>query len=170
MEDLKQARPCEPIHAAKVFRIAEKHKKAAGKLNNAVRADNKKLQQLHNDDPIRGVKSIGKKIDAQAAPPLEFVKRDGYCTDGGAEGSVTTSPQQIDGVVTRAWRKIYQGNVANAASTVANFIKKFWKHLYVAPPHVVEAISAGMVWGNFQAIEHSAVGMDGWEPLELKLF
>lgn len=27
-----------------------------------------------------------------------------------------------------------------------------------------------MVGENFQAIEHSADGMDGWEPMELKLF
>ena len=27
-----------------------------------------------------------------------------------------------------------------------------------------------MVWENFQAIQHSAAGMDGWEPLELKMF
>ena len=47
------------------------------------------------------------EFDRCVAPPIRFVIRDDRCTDGGAPGTVTTDPRQIDGVVTRAWMKIY---------------------------------------------------------------
>lgn len=140
------------------------------KLCAAVKADNRKLQRQADEDGKRGVKIIEKRVDHSAAPQLRFVERDDKCIGGGFVGTITTNPRQIAGVVTRAWMKIYKGNVANCMAAVANFISVYWKYVFRSPPQEVEQVHVAMVWANFQAIEDSVVGMDGCEPMELKLF
>ena len=65
---------------------------------------------------------------------------------------------------------IYRRNVASCGATIANFIRKYKGYLYESEPEQIAKVDATMVWDNFQAIVHSAAGMGGWEPLELKLF
>ena len=77
------------------------------KLSAAVKADNRKQQRMQNDDARKEAKSIGRRIDQPAAPPLRFVRRDEKCSGGGVTGTITTNPKQIDGVVSRAWMKTY---------------------------------------------------------------
>ena len=55
-------------------------------------------------------------------------------------------------------------------TTVVEFVKAYWEYIFRSPPYEVERLHATMVWENFQAIVPSAAGMDGWEPMELKLF
>ena len=113
----------ETIQAVKVMRIAQKHTETAKKLNDEAKKEIRKQQREKNDEAKRGIKHIARRIDQNAAPPLKFVKRDAHCTDGGKVGTITTDPQQVDGVVRRAWQNIYQGNVEDAAATVAAFMK-----------------------------------------------
>ena len=41
--------------------------------------------------------------------------------------------------------------------------------MFSAEEYLVDEISAEMVWDNFQEIGASSGGMDGWQPLELKM-
>lgn len=96
--------------------------------------------------------------------------RDGKCSDGGAEGTVTTDPNQIDGVVSRAWKRIYDGNIYNAAQTVTSFVERYSRYLWVQDEFQLPPIQEEDVWENFQSITESAGGMDGWDPLDFKYF
>ena len=168
---LLDTRPDEPIHAAKILMLAEKHKQEAQRLSEAAKSEMQQQARLRHDDAKRGVKHISRTLDRAAAPPLRFVRRDSQCTDGGTEGSFTTDPRQIDGVVMRAWRKICEGNLAEMGRAVAVFLRTYRTCLFIrAEPFQVEPIDTEMVWRNFQAIVESAGGMDGWQPTELKLF
>ena len=75
IEALKQVSLDEVIHVAKILRLADRHRETAVKIAAAVKAENRKQQKVQNDNVSKGVKSIGRKIDQQVAPPLRFVKR-----------------------------------------------------------------------------------------------
>ena len=53
------------------------------------------------------IKVISKLISEPGATPLLHFKHDIDVTGSGEKGSITTCPQEIDGVVKRAWRRIY---------------------------------------------------------------
>ena len=74
--------------------------------------------KMQHDEPIKGVRNLGRRLDPAVPPPLRFVYRDHRCSDGGVVGTITTNPEQIDGVVCRAWKQIYVGNVQCAAEVV----------------------------------------------------
>ena len=160
----------EPLHAVAVVRVADTHREAATKLEAKAVALRRAETRTANDDPRKGVRHIGRRLDAAPAPPLLFVKRDQYCTDGGLPGTITTDPKQVDGVVARAWNKIYEGNTACAANLVAAFIGKYKPYIYLQEQEEeLQHVTGQDVWDNFQAIVPSAGGMDGWMPMELKL-
>lgn len=83
-----------------------------------------------HEDPKRGVRHIGEKLEKQLAPPLRCVTRDNERSDGERPGTIMTDPLQVDGVITRAWQRIYDGNVGDAARTVANFCAKYRSYLF----------------------------------------
>lgn len=51
LESIPRMHRGDGVQAAKFLRMADKHKTLAGKLNSAVKAGNRRPQQLHNDDP-----------------------------------------------------------------------------------------------------------------------
>ena len=99
---MQQVSLSEPAHSARVQRIADMHRKEAERLLEVAKSETiRKARELH-EDPKRGVRHIGKKLNKQPAPPLRFVRRDNECSDGGVPGTITTDPVQVDGVITRA--------------------------------------------------------------------
>ena len=104
------------------YDIVELHSKEAKRGEDEARSMLRKQQETTTNGAKRGIKAIAKGISQQAASPLKYVMRDAYCTDEGREGTITTDPQQIDGVVRRAWVKIDNGNVQDAAATVSIFL------------------------------------------------
>ena len=89
LSEVKQVRMSEPLQAAKVMRAAETHRREGKRMTQQVKTEaSKRARQLH-EDPKRGVRHIGKKLDRQPALPLRYVRRDDCCTDGGRPGSIT---------------------------------------------------------------------------------
>ena len=66
---------------------------------------------------------MSRAIGDMQARPLASVFRDKDTADGGKAGHITTNPADVDAVVKRAWKKIYNGNVADAVGTVANLLE-----------------------------------------------
>lgn len=149
------------IHAAAFERIAGKHRKFAEQLGYEAAAEARKQARLRHDDKTKGVKHIGAKLDKAAAPPLRFVQLN--------DGSITSVPAKVDKAVCRAWQEIFRGNVQNVVGTVAEFVPKYRRFLFSVDEYLVGEISADMVWDIFQEINASSGGMDGWQPLELKM-
>ena len=73
-----------------------------------------------------GIKHTSKALRGPSAAPLLHVKRDRWCK-GQVEGSITTSPMEIDSIVRRAWTHIYAGNSSDRKHTVSMFMNKYEK-------------------------------------------
>ena len=53
---------------------------------------------------------------------------------------------------------------------VANFIVAYCGFIFTqGEEEVIDEVIAKNVWDNFQAIQESAGGMDGWQPAELAM-
>lgn len=160
----------EHLHAAAIIRAAEMHKKATVTLQEAAAAQARNQALIPYEDGKRGIKHISRKLDKTPAAPLKYVNRDGKCTEGSIEGTLTTDRGQIDAVVGRTWQRIYEGNVTDmpkqvviSAATYANCM--FRRTM----PYALGHITGNDAWRSSQAIEASTGGMDGWEPTEMKL-
>ena len=114
---------------------------------------------MHDDVP-KGVRHIGRKLDKQPAPPLRYVRRDKQCTDTGQPGPITTDLVQVDGVITRMWQRIYNGNVVNQAKSVARLCSEYKACIYRLFEYQVVELTMQLVWENFQSVQqflaHSA--------------
>ena len=97
--------------------------------------------KVENASPRHGLKRIGKQIGGGSAKPLKFVARDGKTNGGGEKGALTADPKAIDGIITRAWQDIYQGNVADIPTLVDNFKAKYKGRIYTAPEFKVQEIA-----------------------------
>lgn len=113
-----------PIHAARSLRVAEKHKAIAGKWRSHAHAEDRRRAKGENADPKKGLKRVAKQISSQTANSLRYVIRDDRAADGGKAGTLTAIPKVIDGVITRAWQHIHEGNVSDVDGVVSDFLKK----------------------------------------------
>ena len=110
LEDFHELNFSEPIHAAKMLRMAERHKHIASSWKSRqIRLICSEAREA-NASPKQGLKRIAKQIGGGNAKPLKFVARDGMTSDGGRKGTLTANPNVIDGIITRAWQNIYNGN------------------------------------------------------------
>ena len=75
----------------------------------------------------------------------------------------------IDGIITRAWQDIYQGNAADFPTLVENFKTKYKECIYTAPEFKVQEITEEIVHEAMTGSGKSVGGMDGWQPAELAL-
>ena len=124
MQELLTLDPLNPIHAAKALRAAEKHKAIASKWRNQAHAEERRRAKEEHADPKKGLKKVAKKISSHTANSLRYVIRDDKTGDGRKEGTLTANPKIIDGVITRAWQTIYEGNVTDVDSMVSDFMNK----------------------------------------------
>ena len=100
---------------------------------------------------------------------MKFVARDGKTNDGGKKGTFTADPKVIDGIITRAWQEIYQGNAVDIPTLVESFKTKYKGRIYAAPEFKVQEITEELVHEAMTGSGKSAGGMDGWQPAELAL-
>ena len=90
--------------------------------------------------PKKGIDKMSRAIGSPPSSSLQYVKRDGYTQDGKEEGTLTANATTIDGVITRAWQSVVQGNVSNPKQCVDDFIQKhgrsMHKHAEVHAPDI----------------------------------
>ena len=55
---------------------------------------------------------------------IKFVKRDAHTNDGKPEGTLTANPTAIDGVIIRAWQKVFEGDAAGPQRCVDTYVCK----------------------------------------------
>ena len=63
-----------------------------------------------NACPKKGIKNMSKAIGALPSNSQKIVKRDSNTHDGKPEGTLIANATTIDGIITRAWQTIFQGN------------------------------------------------------------
>lgn len=146
--------------SATLERIAAKNYGMRGELNPKIAAECASQQRSENEERKRGLKVMSRKVDGPAAAPLVFVKRDAQSSTKHEAGSFTTNLDEIDVVVRRAWRSIYQGNTDD----VAKVVKLFVGHMKNLEEHGAEEIAKELVHAAFSRGGKSSAGMGGWEP------
>ena len=83
LEDFQEAYINELIHAAKILRMAEKHKNIVVSWTSRQISLKCSEAEEANASPKHGLKRIAKQIGGGSAKPLEVVARDGMTNDGG---------------------------------------------------------------------------------------
>ena len=121
MQEAKTIDLSNPMHVPRCLRIAEKHKKIADKWKNRATAEARRCAKEENADPRRGLKKVAKQISRHAANSLRYVARDTKAA-GRKAGTLTSNPKIIDGVITRAWREVYEGNAKDPDALVEAFV------------------------------------------------
>ena len=127
---LSEVLECDPenvIHAAKIRRLADEHAKRAKAIRDQLRAEVRRAKAGENSCNKTGVKSISAAIGEQKAQAITCIIRDRDTEDGGKKGQMTANPTDIDAVVRRAWRTIYNGTTDAAGGAVDLFMNKFAK-------------------------------------------
>ena len=169
MQEAKTIDLANPLHVPRCLRIAEKHKKIADKWKNRAIAEARRFAKVENADPRRGLKKVAKQISRHAANSLRYVVRDTKAADGRKTGTLTANPKIIDGVITRAWQEVYEGNAKNPDALVEAFVKKYKKTLLKREEYVLQELTTQEVYDRLTSGGKTAGGMDGWEPAELAL-
>ena len=87
----------------------------------------------------------------------------------GKKGDITTNPKEVDAIVKRAWKLIYDGVGQNIAKAIDNFFEKFASSMYHGPEYLLSDLDADTVYNSFRTTAKSAGALDGWQPRELAL-
>ena len=169
LDEVKTIDPENVIHGAKLLRLAEKHKIIADSWRRKARAGFAKLAKQAHADPKHGLKKMAKKIGKPAANPLIYVARDDKAGDGGKVGTLTANPRVVDGIITRAWQKVYEGNAQDVDKLVQTFIHKYRKTLRKQGEFKAPNLTTNIVFDGLTKAGETAGGMDGWQPAELAL-
>ena len=96
-----------------------------------------------------------------------FVKRDRDTDDGGKKGEITTNPKEVDGIVKRAWKAVYDGVGQNVFNVIQAFFKDFAAVMFHGKEFELGDLDAEMVHDSFRRTTQSVGAMDGWQPKEL---
>ena len=158
-----------PISSAKLTRLGEMHINKAKAFSSKFRQEIKKAKRRNNDCKIKGLKNISRAIGQQPARPLTCVCRDEPTIDGGKVGEITTNPREVDAIVKRAWKKIYDGVGGCIQEGVDVFLEKYCNFIYKSTPTPLQPMDAQMVYESFGRTKASAGAMDGWMPKEMSL-
>ena len=122
-----------------------------------------------NASPTKGIKNMAKAVGAPPANSLKFVKRDSKTNDGKAAGTLTANQTTIDGIITRAWQNIFEGNAKDSEACVDNFLYKHSDALFKTTEAEAPDITTDGVFKALNVAGKSAASMDGWHPAELTL-
>ena len=96
-------------HAAKLIRVGRKHADRANTLLGTCRNMCTKEKRAANSEGSKGIKNASAAIGDNKAKPLVAIKRGRDTPDGGLAGQTTTDPREVDAIVHRAWKRIYDG-------------------------------------------------------------
>ena len=157
------------IHTAKLTRIGDAHIAKAKAYEAKVKAEVIQARRQGNDCKDKGIKNLSKAISGPRAKPLTCVQRDRDTSDGGKVGQMTADPREVDAVVKRAWKAIYDGMQGCITPAVAKFLSKYNDFIARHSEMVVQPLDALATYESFQRIKESAAALDGWHPTELSL-
>ena len=161
-----------PIHSARLRRVGEQHLAKAKAHQAQIRTEAIRINREANSDTKggKGIKKISRSIGDPAAKPLIFVKRDQDTADGGKKGDITTNPSEVDAIVKRWWKNIYDGIGGNIEKGIAAFFREFTRTMFQGPEYTLGDLDADTVYESFRNIPCSAGALDGWRPKELSYF
>ena len=92
---------------------------------------------------------MSKAIGEMQAKPLTSVFRDRDTADGGKAGHITTNPADVDAVVKRAWRKIYDGIGGCIAQAVEQILDEYCDFIAKFPQVEIRSIDEQLVFVSF---------------------
>ena len=149
------------IHSAKIQRTGELHATRAKLLQSKIKVEATKIKSEANSDKKQGIKKLSRAIGEAPAKPLMFVKRDMDTDDGGKKGEITTNPQEVDAIVKRAWKVIYDGVAANMEVAINAFFEQFAHCILHQEEHLAKEVDGDMVYESFRNTADSVGAMDG---------
>ena len=112
---------------------------------------------------------MSRAVGSPPANSLKYVKRDGNTGDGKPAGTLAANQTIIDGIITRAWKKVFDGNPSGPKATVDNFLFDHNAFIFKLPEVEAPDITTEGVYQALNAADKSAASMDGWHPAELSL-
>ena len=101
----------EPLDAAYLRRAATIHRNLHDKLREAALSVMAKKEKEKCEDGSKGTGRIIRKIKANYARPLLYVGRKERQPDGSMKMQYYTQPKEVDALVRREWKAIYDGNI-----------------------------------------------------------
>ena len=149
--------------------MGESHIAKAKEFNGKLKAEIVNAKRQANECPTKGIKNISRSIGGPKAKPLMGVFRDRDTPDGGKAGQMTSDPAEIDAVVKRAWKAVYDGMQGCILKAVENYLEIYSKYILRMPEAKIDLLDGHMVFDSFRQIKESAAALDGWSPKELSL-
>ena len=110
-----------------------------------------------------------KLIGRKAAQPLTHLRRDKAGPRGEPIGTYATQPAEVDGILRRAWRAIFRGNLEDQHKAAAKFLAKYDKYVYRGEEFKIGPLTMEEVKETCRDSTKSAAGPDGYEPAEMRL-
>ena len=95
------------------------------------------------------MKNLSAAIREQQCNALLCIARDEDTQDGGKKGQLASNPSDVDGVVRRAWKKIYDGIGGCIGTAVDHFFNKYVRYILKAVPFEVPEITGERVYEAF---------------------
>ena len=84
------------------------------------------------------------------------VKRGRDTPDGGKHGEIIANPQDVDAIVKRARKTIYDGVAANMEDAINGFFEQFAHCIFQQSEHQAKEIDGNMVFESFRKTADSA--------------
>ena len=112
----------------------------------------------------KGLNHFYKLIDHKRRQAHALCQKKCECTDLANEGSMTADPEQIDGIVKRAWQRIEHMQCRRYARGTNAVLLGISSIHSLGPNFQLPGITAEMVMWAFSSA-HNVGGMDGWRPL-----
>jgi len=157
------------IHSAKLQRLGETHIAKAKEFCAKLKAEIAQAKRQANDCPSKCIKNISRSIGGPKAKPLMGVFRDRDTPDGGKAGHITSDPAEIDAVVKRAWKAVYDGMQGCILKAVEIYLDTYGKFIFRMREVEIQPLDGPTVYESFCKIKESAAALDGWSPKELSL-
>ena len=85
------------------------------------------------------------------------------------EGTIATDPAEIDSIIRRMWKKVYDGNPMDLRTSASKFVAKYSGYIYTATEFEIQPMTAEELESTCTSCSHSAHGPDGFEPAEMAL-
>ena len=96
------------------------------------RAVVRKTKVEENSNGGKGVKKIANLVGEAKARALTAIERDKDTSDGGRKGEITTNPKDVDAIVKRAWKIIYDGIGGNIEEAVGVYLEDYRNLIFKA--------------------------------------
>lgn len=161
LQDIQDVNLQNVIHAAKVRRMADLHDAKAKVIRDHLKAEIQKVRRYANACKKSGIRSLSKAVGEQRVNALTCTVKDKDTNDGGKKGQITTNLADIDGIVKRAWKTIYDGVGGNIGTAVHDFLNKYSRYILKTTPFDVPLITGQRVYETFYKTTKSAGALDG---------